>query len=301
MFWYRLNEGNGNFGDELNPYLVEKLTGNKVQWAAPYYDSRWNSAKSVALMLLLKRIPLKEILQTSAWDRLVNRKVIFAIGSIIRYADMDVNVWGSGIIDRKEVIYPSKFLAIRGKYTQARIKELGMKAPEVLGDPALLMPLVYQPLLNSRIYNVALIPHYVHYESYKKWCSDSQVLIINLLDPIEKIISEICSCEITLSTSLHGIIVSQAYRIPSLWMKTTTELDKLAGDDIKFADYFSSVNIREYQPVNLNENEPLRDQIYLLKEKFKDVLLPSLSVIEKVQADLLEVAPFPLLPAFKKA
>lgn len=30
LYWYKHNEGHGNFGDELNPYIIEKLTNLKV-------------------------------------------------------------------------------------------------------------------------------------------------------------------------------------------------------------------------------------------------------------------------------
>lgn len=52
LYWYRLNEGHGNFGDEVNPYLIEKLSGNQVTWTSPYPGTRWESAKTVAYMIL---------------------------------------------------------------------------------------------------------------------------------------------------------------------------------------------------------------------------------------------------------
>lgn len=59
---------------------------------------------------------------------------------------------------------------------------------------------------------------------------------------IEFVVDEIISCEYILSTSLHGVIVAQAYDIPTLWIKH----NDINTDGIKFYDYFDSVGIKPY-------------------------------------------------------
>ena len=59
---------------------------------------------------------------------------------------------------------------------------------------------------------------------YKKWTD---------------VIDQICSCERILSSSLHGLIVSDAYQIPSCWIELT---GKISGGYFKYYDYASSVN-----------------------------------------------------------
>ena len=52
-------------------------------------------------------------------------------------------------------------------------------------------------------------------------------------------IDKILSCEVILSSSLHGIIIADAYAIPNQW---STFTDKIAeGAEFKFHDYFLSV------------------------------------------------------------
>jgi len=52
------------------------------------------------------------------------------------------------------------------------------------------------------------------------------------------VVDAINTCRYVASSSLHGLIVANAYGIPAVW---TTFADTLAGDDTKFFDYYESV------------------------------------------------------------
>jgi hypothetical protein len=113
------------------------------------------------------------------------------------------------------------------------------------------------------------------------------------LDDVEKVVKDICSCKYTISSSLHGIIVSHAYNIKSLWYKLS-DLE-LSGDNIKFEDYFTSVNIENYLPYELwNIKELNIDEIVknIEKETRKNSIQADLN---KIQLGLLLVAPFPII------
>ena len=116
-----------------------------------------------------------------------------------------------------------------------------------------------------------------------------EVLIIDLLtEDIEDTIKLICSCEYTLSSSLHGVIVSHAYNIPSIWCKIS---DKLHGDNVKFYDYFSTVGIIDY---NCFEKEiidlPVNDIISIIK---KNEQISNINIdIKKLQEELINSLPF---------
>lgn len=300
LFWYKLDKGYGNFGDEINPYLLQKLTNKEVEWTSPYYGSLLDSAKSIIFMLFVERKSFLKVRKSTAWNRLFNLQIILAIGSMIRYADVNVKVWGAGIITKDENIPKAKFLAVRGKYTQKRLHELGYQVPDTVGDPAILLPLVFSKE-NIKKFKVGIIPHHFHYDFFKEKFSNNEISVIDLLLPVEKIISSILECEITLCTSLHGIIVSHTYGIPSIWIFSVGNVKKRSGDDIKFADYFSSVHLKEYLPIELKikDLDNLDDYIQYVISNYSEILLPREANLITIRKKLLCVAPFKILKKYR--
>tara|TARA_B110000503_G_C7044705_1_gene369736 strand:- start:373 stop:894 length:522 start_codon:yes stop_codon:yes gene_type:complete len=147
-------------------------------------------------------------------------------------------------------------MAVRGPKTRAKLLEQGVDCPEIYGDPALLMPRYYQPKKGKR-YPCGVLAHYV--DKNHEWLDSlpHEVLIIDVQSssPLD-VIDAVCSCDCILSTSLHGLIISDAYRIPSLWIRLS---NKIIGRDFKFNDYFNSLGypdrqaIKILKEVNLNE------------------------------------------------
>jgi len=67
---------------------------------------------------------------------------------------------------------------------------------------------------------------------------------------VQKFIDSINECENVLSSSLHGMIIADAFRIPSARVSFS---DKIVGGDFKFHDYCLSVNRRTYKAVDLSK------------------------------------------------
>src|SRR5690606_11178134 len=185
------------------------------------------------------------------FDSFFARKILFAIGSVLQIYDRSgVIVWGSGIIREDTVVRNADFRAVRGPKTAGKLKGYGYDAPNVFGDPALLLPLMISPA--SKKWKVGIVPNYKHYEELKeKFEFPEEYRLIDLRDGVETVTNELTSCEFILATSLHGVIVAHAYSIPALWVDFKLE-NSLAGDDIKFEDYLISVNIKPYSPVEIN-------------------------------------------------
>jgi len=159
------------------------------------------------------------------------------VGSIIKHTKENTLVLGSGLIKNKQKPHPAaNYKFVRGPYTRQRILDLGGQCPDIYGDAALLLPLLWPE--KKKKYDVGIIPHISNYKEAKEKYTNYKV--IDLRQDPKIVTNEITKCKKIISSSLHGIIVAHAYNIPAAWIKFT---NKLVGDDIKFYDHYKSVNL----------------------------------------------------------
>jgi len=220
-----------NFGDILNPILFNFLTNKK---AIPINSSYF----------------------------MYNNYLL--IGSILQFSNKYSTVWGSGFIAENSVCkeIPLKVYAVRGKLTRNKLLEQGIECPEVYGDPALLMPYLYSSKKEKK-YILGIIPHYMDRDN--DWLNEipDNILIIDLItDSPLNIIDQINSCECIASSSLHGLIMADAYKIPSLWIEFS---NKLIGGHFKFLDYFSSIESIENKPYLISKNTTIQSILQRVK------------------------------------
>jgi pyruvyltransferase len=198
--------GNDNFGDLITPYYLKKF------------------CKSDGF----------------SYDFSTDNSKIISCGSIMRLCHDNVIVYGSGIRDIDQNIKKGIIKIVRGPLTRNRLLKINCYCPPIFGDPGLLLPIYYYPIIDKK-YKLGIIPHHIHYAKVKKMYEESEdVLVINLINKnIELVINDILSCCKTISSSLHGLIISDAYNIPNKWVKFNNGVN---GDDTKYYDYFMSVN-----------------------------------------------------------
>lgn len=254
-----INRDKENYGDILSKYLIEKITGKKVKWVHP---------------------------KKRAWYK-IHKKNYLAVGSIIHHSTKDSIVWGSGIIDKKQFIANADFRAVRGPRTRGYLMKLGYSCPEVYGDPALLLPNYYNPKVDKK-YKLGVIPHYSDFKIVSEnYFNDPDILVIDLMTlDVEMITRQIMSCHKTISSSLHGIIVSHAYKIPSIWVEFS---DKIFGDGVKYKDYLESVELATYKPEMLLGKIPF-EELFQMVGNFPN--LPTEEKIVELQKGLIEASPF---------
>lgn len=263
LFWWneKIIQGKSkeNYGDLLGKYLVEKISGKKVVFAWPKKFSvlDWFSP------------------------------IYVTIGSILTNVNHKCIVWGSGIISKDSKIKNAVFLAVRGPQTRKHLLSLGYEVPEVYGDPALLLPDYVSPKVEKK-YKYGIVPHYNDYKVIQNWCQgQDRIKIIDMMtNDVESKTIEFLECEKIISSSLHGIIIAHAYGIPAVWQKFS---DNVFGDDIKYQDYFESVQLPYYNPsIQINEfSENELEDLFL-----KNVSLPDKEVLESLRKGLMQVCPF---------
>ena len=226
-----------NFGDALNPVLIEALSG-------------------------------KTVVHSSRVVNLAGKPVYYVIGSILqRISSSNAFVWGSGFLDSRDGLetLPRKVLAVRGPLTRRKLLQLGVECPEVYGDPALLCPMLFKPA--AKRYRLGFVPHYVDRDSplLDKFRRMSGVSVIDVTDRVQDVVRGITECEVIASSSLHGLVAADAYGIPSIWVEIS---GKLKGDDFKFHDYFQSVGRRDTAPVQLTD-DATPDGLLLTRTKYR--------------------------------
>src|SRR5699024_370867 len=141
----------------------------------------------------------------------------------------------------------------RGPLSRARCLELGYDCPDVFGDPAILLPRYLLGNGANPAYKIGVIPHYVNMdEARRRLPRSSDVLLIHVMRPVQDVVKDICNCAFTVSSSLHGLIVSHAFGVPSAWIAMEAPL---AGDGVKFLDYYASAGIAEPVQHGLGDGE----------------------------------------------
>lgn len=214
-----------NWGDDINIYFLEKITGRKVLL--------------VPEAIISKRISIP---------------FYMCIGSIITFFRLNNGIiWGSGIINQNQIDEikgrPMKICAVRGPKTRNLLLEKGMACPEIYGDPAMLLPFVYKKQL-SKEYSLGIIPHFIDVDCgfVNNHRDEVGVKIIRVQDYTNwtDFIDDICKCEMILSSSLHGLIISETYGVPNIWAKFGEYVE---GWDFKFQDYYESIGKEGINPV----------------------------------------------------
>ena len=233
LFWWN---GDNNFGDELSKFLIRKISNKKVEWVPNYY----------------------------------NKNHYFSIGSILDNAGKYSTIWGSGFIKKTSYCKdtPKSILAVRGPLTRKRLLELGIDCPPIYGDPGLLLPKYYVPKVKVK-YKLGIIPHFIDKENefLLNFKRNSKIKIINIQQKnILKFIDDVNSCEKILSSSLHGLVISDAYGIPSQQIILS---NNIIGNNFKFKDYYMSINKTYKEPIKFGYRISLDEAVNKIDIDYK--------------------------------
>lgn len=228
-----------NFGDQLTPHLLQYYAGIASTW------SPISHADVIATGSILEHVP-------PGWA-----------GHII----------GSGRIgDGRPVnVRDARIHAVRGP-----LSAQGIHGDFALGDPGLLADEMVD--VGTRDIELGLVPHWsdTSLAHDGRFLPYSPVVISPWRDPIE-VVKMIGRCKKIVSTSLHGIILADAFGIP----RRTEVADKLAHDKwegnlFKFRDYNASVGIEfkvgEVQAPKRGAVEDRKHELYDAFRAFGELL-----------------------------
>lgn len=219
-YWNEIWHGRllNNFGDVISQQIVERIVGEPV------------------------RIYKK--------GQKIREKKLLAIGSLLYFAlDGDV-LWGTGYNGKVKNKNDFKFKkldvrAIRGPLTRQFLKEnFNIDCPEIYGDPALLFPYFFPEFTRKENpkYDYIIIPHYSEEHLFLKNEWDN---VVYSTEPWQEVLDKILDSRFVISSSLHGIIIAEAYGIPARLLVVTNNESLF-----KYYDYYLGTNRPHFQWAN---------------------------------------------------
>jgi pyruvyltransferase len=253
LYWYRADPNDFNFGDLLSPFIVELLSGRPVSWSRP------------ATCDLLAIGSLLDGAISRRWQR------------AIHHPFRRTKVWGSGSFGLRPGTkwHNLEIHAVRGPRTR---DSYGLPAGTPIGDPAVLVPLYLQKIQPSNRWGI--IPHVFDrmnpiIQAMKNETDRSIIIDVGSRDVVATAM-QIASCDFVVSSSLHGLIVADAFGVPNVWMT----LGNLVGGHWKFIDYLDSVE-RQNQAATAPTTVSLR-------ELESTATVAAQSIVSRLQRGLIE-------------
>ena len=221
---------------------------------------------------------------TSRYHLDKNKKVgktkhLYTIGSLIMMGHQNATIWGSGILNSEQAVSIGQRTAyrvldvrcVRGPETLQKLKENGIDVSKCkIGDPGVLMPLIYQPkeYEHKREYSVLI------HKNLRKEKVENEIEI--LTDDWKKKIDEIYNSKLIISSTLHGIILAEAYGVPAIMLN---KIEK--NDRFKYDDYYHSTGRYNY-PVCSTIEEALQ------------IHIPEVPDLSQLQQNLIDSFPVDL-------
>lgn len=214
IFYYRRQDGQPNFGDELNTWLWPQLLPN-------FFDHDDSTQFIGTGTLLNNRLPER----TKTAQRLV--------------------VFSSGVgYEQSLSAIPSNWhiVCVRGPLSA---NHLGLPSKKAITDGGLLVRRCFKATGKKKTSH-AFMPHIHHANfsdvAWKTLCADMGLGYIDPRWPIEQVLQAIGETEVLLAEAMHGAIVADALRTP--WIPVVTSPRIL---DFKWRDWCASIKV-PYRP-----------------------------------------------------
>lgn len=202
-FWW---DGHPNFGDALTPWLLRHFA-------------------------------------MTAFLRPATTAAFVGVGSILEMLpeESQASIWGSGLMyDAPRRFEHATALAVRGPLTRDLV---GLPGNIPLGDPGLLVSRFRKRPVPSGA--IAAVPHGHHAvwpSAYDQLTLRTGVRRVRFDARVSSVIDDISAASLVVSSSLHGLIVADAYGIPAVWAVPTDTNHHVA--DFKYTDYHAALGMR---------------------------------------------------------
>lgn len=211
LHWWKAEP---NFGDAINPLIVGHVSGRAVVHTGP----RNADLFAIGSMLQVVKRTHKEL----------------------RESGERVCVWGTGLLNP---VFGHDFLdnvelaLVRGPVTAALLKREMTR----FGDPGLLISSAL-PFSGTRSDRIGIVPHYTLIEDQALQAfvaSDPAYILIDPRGDAAEVCLQIAACAHVFASSLHGLIMADAYGVPNTWIAPQGQ------SWLKYHDYAASIGRRD--------------------------------------------------------
>jgi succinoglycan biosynthesis protein ExoV len=210
LYYWRDQTGLNNFGDDLNPWLWEKILPG-------VFDNRADTVFiGIGTILSVKHLPKAKT------------KIVFSSGT------------GYGIPPKIDDSW--KIYCLRGPLSAER---LGVSKDLAIADGALLLKKYYKPR-GIKKHRISFMPHIRQaFDSGISLRNACDALGFHYIDPqwpVEKVLHSIDETKCLITEAMHGAIVADILRVPWIPIKTTDNIC-----EFKWQDWCKSMKVH-YMP-----------------------------------------------------
>lgn len=200
LYHWSPRDGTTNFGDRLSEVITRQL-------------------------LALNNRSLDDQVATSAR--------LLAIGSILHFSRDGDHVWGSGwngkIAEDKFLSKTLQVHAVRGPLTAEFLRKRGIAVPDIFGDPGLLVPHLFKGRFTVQPANDYVVVPNLHDLNLV----NSHPKLVSPLWGWNVVVERIMQAKFVLASSLHGLIIAEAFGIPARYVRLSQ-----TEDLFKYRDYY---------------------------------------------------------------
>lgn len=201
VFYWKPHSGHRNFGDHLAKVIVTKVLADHGH--------------------LIE-------------EQVRQPRQLLSVGSVLHFAEDGAVVWGSGVNGKVMRAADHRYRrldvrAVRGPKTRAFLMDKGIAVPEVYGDPALLLPHLFPGRFARDVQRaVAVVPNLHDLQTLQQ---EGVADLVSPLDGWNRCIEQILQAELVVSSSLHGIIIAEAYGVPARYVRFSEVENPFKYDD----------------------------------------------------------------------
>lgn len=189
------------------------------------------------------------------------------------------------------------YLAVRGKLSRQRLVDFNIIEKDEINDINLIEPgLIVSKIFNNQKinqhYKIGIICHYVDYDCFKRYNNTNHIVINMGSENIDEILNKINSCDIILSSSLHGIVFSHSLGKPAYHIVNNRIKDSNTNKFFKFKDYYSLFDSIEYKNFTCSNNIIPIDEILKYDMHNRSISNPTTEQVSNIQERFIKLLPY---------